>query len=447
MSDAAWAAATLALDRWARRQSQARQDRVHDRALQRFLARELAAAPFYARYSGRPLESLPIVDKATVLRDFAAFNRHGIELAQALEVAEAAERGRDFAPMIGDITVGMSSGTSGRRGVFLVSTAERRRWAGAVMAQMLSRESLSQVLMPSAPPLRVALFLRANSNLYTTLSSRRVEFVYFDINQPIEQQAQRLCAHAPDVLVGPPSVLRLLAELCGGRFRPRQVVAVAETLEPDDKPVIEAAFGVRVEQIYQATEGLLGFSCPDGRIHLNERYVHIEPEWIDERRFHPIVTDFSRTTQFVVRYRLDDVLLDARGRCPCGRPSRSVESVLGRADDVLYLRGLDGSTQIPVFPDVLRRAMALVGEQLADYRIEQRYDGWHLMLRAPDQAAALAAVTRELTGVCQGLVAELPVLRLQPWTPHDGGQKRRRMRCVVKRRDALPEAAQLEGGL
>jgi putative adenylate-forming enzyme len=247
MSDAAWAAATFALDRWVRRPGKA----AHDKALQRFLARDLPAAPFYAPYAGQPLESLPIVDKATVLQSFAAFNRHGIELGQALEVAEAAERGRDFAPMIGDITVGLSSGTSGRRGVFLVSPSERRHWAGVVMAQMLSRESLAKVLRPNGPPLRVALFLRSNSNLYTTLNSRRVEFAYFDINQPIEQQAQRLCARAPDVLVGPPSVLRRLAELCAGRFHPLQVVSVAETLEPDDEPVIEAAFGVPVEQIYQ----------------------------------------------------------------------------------------------------------------------------------------------------------------------------------------------------
>jgi phenylacetate-coenzyme A ligase PaaK-like adenylate-forming protein len=58
-------------------------------------------------------------------------NRPGITLEQATEVALRAERERDFRPELpGGVTAGLSSGTSGRRHVFLAGRGDRCRWAG-----------------------------------------------------------------------------------------------------------------------------------------------------------------------------------------------------------------------------------------------------------------------------------------------------------------------------
>src|SRR6185503_8476819 len=183
-----------------------------DRQLARFLADVLPRARYYQRFAGCSLPQLPIVDKATLLAAFEAFNVRAITLDRALGVALQAERSRDFAPTLDGLTVGLSSGTSGTRGVFLVSRAEQARWAGIVMARVLSRESLRQVLDPRRPPLRVAFFLRASSRLYATLGSRRIRFEYHDLLQPLETHVERLRAAAPDLLVAPATVLRLLAD-------------------------------------------------------------------------------------------------------------------------------------------------------------------------------------------------------------------------------------------
>lgn len=410
MPDTLAVAATFAHDRWL--PGQHWYDARRARALSRFLRRDLPRASFYAPYVGKPLAELPVVDKATVLAEFAGFNRYGVTLDQAMSVASEAERTRDFTPTIAGVTVGLSTGTSGRPGVFLVSDRERRRWAGALMAQLLSPASLR--IIARRAPLKVALFLRANSNLYETLGSSRVEFRYCDLTRPLAEHVARLAD--VDVLVGPPSVLRELTTLI--QLRPTQVISAAETLEPDDAAAIEAAYGVPVEQIYQATEGLLGVSCPDGRVHLNEGYVHVEPEWLDSERFVPIVTDFTRTTQLVVRYRLDDVLLAADGPCPCDRPGRSVRAVLGRCDDVLDLAGT------PVYPDVLRHAVALAGPD--DYRIEQHGEVWRIALRG----SSAAAVEREVGVVADRLGATPPKVETMPWPVEAATDKRRRVRRV-----------------
>lgn len=408
-------AASFARERWLLPR---RYDAARARALDRFLREELPHAAFYAPWAGRPLHELPVVDKRTVLADFAGFNRYGITLERALAVAEAAERSRDFtATLPGGVTVGLSSGTTGTRGVFLVSETESRLWAGILLGQMMAPASLRVLLRR---PLRVALFLRANSNLYETLDSRRVHFSWHDLTVPVEEHLPDL--PGTDVLVAPASVLRRIAEARPAGLRPLQVVSVAETLDPQDEVVIREAFGRPVEQIYQATEGLLAVSCPAGRLHLNEGNLHVEPEWIDHRRFHPIVTDFTRTTQYVVRHRLDDVLLAAPGPCPCGRPGRSIAAVLGRADDVLTLGG------VPVYPDVLRHTVALAGD-LGDYRIEQHGTQWRLAttLGGPTAVDRVAVETGRLA---ERLGAQAPQVVAMGWPTEAPDQKRRRIRRV-----------------
>ncbi|WP_162260257.1 F390 synthetase-related protein [Nocardioides sp. Root190] len=421
-------AASFARERWLLPR---RYDALRARALDRFLREELPHAAFYAPFAGRPLHELPIVDKRTVLADFASFNRFGITLEAALEVAEAAERSRDFTDQLpGGVTVGLSSGTTGTRGVFLVSESESRLWAGILLGQLVSPVSLRVM---ARRPLRVALFLRANSNLYETLDSNRVAFSWHDLTQPVGDHLAALAG--TDVLVAPASVLRRIADLDERErraIRPLQVISVAETLDPEDETVIAAAFGRRVEQIYQATEGLLAVSCPAGRLHLNEGHVHVEPEWIDHRRFHPIVTDVNRTTQFVVRHRLDDVLLAAPGPCPCARPGRSIAAVLGRADDVLHLRASASSGSddlVPVYPDVLRHTVALAGD-LGDYRIEQHGEEWHLAVTSATPVTALARVSVETARLAERLRALPPVVVPMPWPTEAPDAKRRRIRRV-----------------
>jgi len=409
------------------------------RRIARVLARVTAEVPFYRDHAGADLASLPVVDKHTVLANFAAFNTRGITLDRALDVALAAERTRDFAPTIDGVTVGLSSGTSGTRGVFLVGAGERLRWAGLVLARLLTPASLRLMAQPWRPPLRVAFFLRANSNLYETVASRRLRFSFHDLVAPFGDHVTHLRREAPDVLVAPPSVLRRLADAVRAGelpIAPAQVVSVAEVLELDDRVAIGRAFGVPVQEVYQASEGFLGVSCPAGRLHLNEEFVHVEPEWLDpeHRRFRPIVTDFTRTCQVVIRYRLDDVLRDAEGPCPCGRVTRSLEAVEGRADDVLWWPSAEDGDARPVFPDVVRRAMALAGSAIDDYRIEQHGASWRVAIRAHAErdAAARTSAGHELDAMCAALGLLPPALQFEPWAPWPASTKRRRIRCVAQ---------------
>jgi len=128
------------------------------RRLRHFMARVMPRGQRFKGLTHDDLHRLPIMDKAALMSDFAGFNTRALSLEQVLPVALQAERSRDFSPTLGDITVGLSSGTSGAQGVFLVSSVERQRWAGILLARTLPRALLPRLLCPWLAPLRIAFF-------------------------------------------------------------------------------------------------------------------------------------------------------------------------------------------------------------------------------------------------------------------------------------------------
>lgn len=413
---------------------QARRLRFTDReALDRYQARHLDAmrarlgqeSPYFRAYRDRPLRDWPLMDKATMMQHFDTMNTAGLKLDRVLAVALDAERTRAFTPTVDGCTVGLSSGTSGRRGVFAVSDREKNRWAGIMLAKALPRGLFAGE--------RVALFLRANSNLYTAVRTPFLKFEFFDLLAPMESHLGALNAYDPTTIVAPAQVLRRLAiEQLEGRIgiAPRRLLAAAEVLEPQDREIVLAAFGNVLGEVYQATEGFLGITCSHGRLHLNEEFVHVEPEWLDaeQRRFVPIVTDFTRETQPIVRYRLNDVLVASSARCPCGSVTRVIEAIEGRCDDMLRLPGAAGST-VEVFADALSRVLLIALPVTADYRLVQTGPAaLHLVADATleEVQAAQTALGTFLTG--QGVRADALEWTVQAATPPtDFTAKRRRI--------------------
>jgi len=290
--------------------------------------------------------------------------------------------------------------------VFLVSDAERARWAGAMLAKLLG----SGLLRPQ----RVALLLRANSRLYETVGVGHIRFRYFDLARGLDAVRHDLERFAPTVLVAPAHVLALLArDKDAGKIAlsPRRTISVAEVLDAVDRGRIERAFGARVEQIYQATEGFLGATCRYGSLHLNEEHLIVEREWLDARRtrFVPVITDLFRSTQPIVRYRLNDVLVPRREPCECGVAALALERVEGREDDLLWLPPLQGTSPVPVFADVLARAVVRALPALEDYSIEEVERGrWRIGIEPHASEPDAERLRGALAAAVAGLGAAAP---------------------------------------
>lgn len=349
--------------------------------------------------------TLPTTDKRAMMADFGRFNTRGISGEAALETALRAEQERDFRPLVPgtNLTVGLSSGTSGHRGVFLVAPKERHAWAGTLLARALP----GPLFRPGG--WRIAFIHRSGSNLYQSLGGAMVRFRFLDLMTPLADIVAALNAFAPHILTAPPTLLGMLAqERQAGNLtiRPERLLSVAEVLEPQDAEIIAAAFDLpAVDQIYQSTEGLLAVSCLHHRLHWQEDIVAAQFEPLESEegttRVTPILTDLWRTTQPIIRYRLGDALtLAPAGACPCGSSFQIVERIEGRCDDICYFPQEDApSTLRPFFPDTLRRAILLASPQIADYRVIQEKPGeLTVYLSVPagsEQFATVADAARE----------------------------------------------------
>jgi len=332
------------------------------------LQSHLLQSPFYADFSkrGYALIEYPIMNKATFMKHFDQINTAGIRVTHALNIALKAEQDRDFSPMIKGYTVGLSSGTSGNRGIFLASTSERAKWAAGV---------LERVIGLSMHKRSVAFFLRANSNLYESVKSKQLSFHYFDLLNPLVEHVLRLNKLHPDILVAQPSMLILLARAIEKKdlfINPNKIISVAEVLYPEDKDYLSTIFKQKIHQVYQCTEGFLAATCEYGTLHFNEDLLIIEKKYIDseKNRFHPVITDLERYTQPVIRYELNDIITTQES-CLCGKTSMPIAQIEGRSDDIFHFTGKSGKN-ISIFPDLLRRAIIFADQSINDYLIVQK---------------------------------------------------------------------------
>jgi phenylacetate-coenzyme A ligase PaaK-like adenylate-forming protein len=180
----------------------------------------------------------------------------------------------------------------------------------------------------------------------------------FPVERPLGELIRDLGAFDPTILSGYPSALELLAEAqLAGRLHLRPVLleSAGESITEAARARIEAAFGVPVHVAYGASEFLaLGFSCPQGWIHVNSDWAILEP--VDEDH-HPtppgqpsysvLLTNLANRIQPIIRYDLGDSVVVRPHPCPCGSPLQAIR-VAGRSDDILHLVAADGgSVAIP----------------------------------------------------------------------------------------------------
>ena len=308
------------------------------------------------------------MNKAFMMENFDELNTLGVKKDEAMEIALNSEKTRNFSQKYKDISVGLSSGTSGHRGMFITTPEEQGTWAGTILAKMLPKNDIFGH--------KIAFFLRADNDLYKAINSFLISLEYFDTFKDIDEHIERLNKYLPTMIVAPPSLLLVLAKKIEEEklnISPKRLISVAEILEKADEEYIKKQFNLKIiHQIYQATEGFLACTCEYGHLHLNEDLIKFEKQYIDEKRFYPIITDFRRTSQPFVKYYLNDILVENSEPCQCGSVLQRIEKIEGRSDDIFKFTNKFGK-EIVVFPDFIRRTILFV-ENIREYQVFQIND-------------------------------------------------------------------------
>jgi phenylacetate-CoA ligase len=126
---------------------------------------------------------------------------------------------------------------------------------------------------------------------------------------------------------------------------PRVVFTTADTLYPEMRQAITAAFHCPVSVEYGSREGgFMAHECPQGRLHIHAdraylEIVHGEQPVASGELGEIVLTSLDATAMPFVRYRTGDIGALDPDPCPCGRVFPVLKSVEGRSSDFLLARG------------------------------------------------------------------------------------------------------------
>jgi phenylacetate-CoA ligase len=144
-------------------------------------------------------------------------------------------------------------------------------------------------------------------------------------------------------LHGYPSFLALLASfVIDQRLEPpalRLVTTGAESLLPNQRELISAAFAAPVREHYGQAEAVANISeCELGRLHVDEDFSLVELLPDTERSAFRIVgTNWSNPGFPLLRYDTGDLATSEEKGCECGRGGRVVRDIDGRREDYVHL--------------------------------------------------------------------------------------------------------------
>jgi len=142
----------------------------------------------------------------------------------------------------------------------------------------------------------------------------------------------------------------------------------------------------------------------------------------------PVITDFTRKTQIMARYRMNDLLRLGDEACACGSPLQAVAEIVGRQDDVFRI----GHPPVLVTPDILRNAVLDSDARIDDFRIVQTGASCIELSLPPASGPLLEAAGASLRAALARAGAGAVEIRLKSGVELPLEQKLRRVRCALK---------------
>ncbi|MHA1203868.1 MAG: F390 synthetase-related protein [Candidatus Heimdallarchaeaceae archaeon] len=326
---------------------------------------------YYSNYNINDVFNLPTVNKHIMMENLSEYNTVGFTKEELINFCLEVERSRDFSKRYKKYNVAMSSGTSGNKGIVITSPKEERYLKAAFFARFP---------FPRTLKLNIAFILRVSTPAFN-INKFGQKLTHFSLLDPLEEIVENLNSLQPNILSAPPSMLNLLAdEYSEGKLciKPKKIISYAEILYPDIRKKVEETFGIRIDEIYQASEGPIAMTCKHGSLHINEDLLVLQtlnedgsPTEKGELCHKLIVSDLYKTSQPIIRFELNDMIRIRTEKCTCGSGFRIIDEIVGRTDDLLI--GVNSSTgQVHyIFPDYIRRAIISSSEQVIEYQAIQ----------------------------------------------------------------------------
>lgn len=413
-------------DGWTRAQL-ARHQQTKLEAMVRHAA---AHSPFYRQlYAGLPLdrivdlETLPTVDKADIMENFADIVTDPRLRLPHLEARIDSTRGD---PVLADYRVLSTTGTSGRRGTFVY---DRPAWR-MVLANTIRWQHFAG-LKPRLPRRLRICSIGADTGAHISRSLPEsgdvglFRILALSATQPLSEIISALQTFRPQVLMPYPSIAALLAEAQSkGRLDidPEVIMTHSEALDPAMRRRITAAWNVPIFDHYGLTEEPhVACECTaHAGLHIFEDCSIVEvldgagrPVARGAPGTRYLLTNLYNRVQPLIRYEVTDAITVTQAPCACGRPFARITEISGRSEQALRLRSAEGR-HVDV-PPIAFTCRLDVMSQLVEYELHHGAKGIEVVAvprPTVDREALRGRLIEELGSVVRGLGAEPPPIEI-----------------------------------
>ncbi len=330
------------------------------------------------------LDSLPPIDKSSMMNDFTRYNTAGLDRDELLSFTAQNDRERNYRRYYQNrYSVGISSGTSGSSALAVYSKKE----IAESIPRFLARNGMPRGIRKH----RIMFALRISVPAFHEINRFGYRLIHFRYDTPFETIIENINLESLNILAGSPTFLTQLVPYADKIDHPIDVVvSYAEILEQHVERHLHDAFEAPVRQLYAATEGYIAASCPEGGLHLNEDLLRFVLDPVDGRPgvYTMKITDLHRRTQPIINYTMRDMIEIDDSTCPCGSRFRLIKRIIGRSDDYLLLsaggepgrhttgvspdRVADSGPTRIVYADYVRRAIISARSDIREYRVVQK---------------------------------------------------------------------------
>lgn len=353
--------------KWDRKKLEAHQKKQLKKIIKFSRNNSVYYATLFSSLDEITLEQIPIMTKSEMMDNFNQINTRNLQKEELVEYTIAQEKQGQYSRFQGEYSIGLSSGTSGNKALTVLSQNE----SDLYNCLLFSRNGIPK----SVKNRRILFALRRNNPTFKEISNFGIHLVYIDYTLSIEKIIKLINTKKLNILSGPPSLLEIISSRKDQIEQPiKAVISYAEVLSKATREKLEEIFEVPIIEIYQGAEGFIASTCRCGSLHLNEDVLLIETLDVEDKIGNAknlLITDLYRTTQPIIRYKMNDIVELQESKCQCGSCFRVIEKIHGRSDDIFHLKNKEGKISY-LFPDYVRRSINQASPEIEEYQAIQK---------------------------------------------------------------------------
>ena len=325
---------------------------LQKRKLEKILRYAYENSPYYRKtfeaaginaetITGTPLRSFPTLNKEQLMEHFDDLvTDRSLNQKELLYFDEHSKDGAET--YRGKYHVVHSSGSTGTPRYFIYDNAAWEQMLVGIIRGALWGMSMREILKLLAEKPRI-LYIAATDGRYggamavgDGIRGVRAEQKFLDINTPLTKWIDTIQEFQPNILIGYPSAIKILAELMEAEstaLKMKRIISCGEPLSPGLRQYLESTFETEVMNFYGASESLaLGVEgqADEGMFLFDDLNV---VEVIDGEMYLTCLYNFA---QPLIRYHISDHLVlrepERDGECSFTK----ADVLLCRNEDVLW---------------------------------------------------------------------------------------------------------------